>query len=220
MSTRTNPERAIKKLRKKLKWSVRHETSSTGDLHIASDPGRREHVIYWPGPDSRIGPPRPIEHLHELYHAWLAENVHHQFSAQRFKPGTPDEVVALMVPVCRAASDWFVDELLCSLMPQEFRAEVREHLDYILSLPRTNSAFLLFSAGLIIAQAKRYLNLEVQVAGDLPRIVETFLAVEPSPPTVGKLAELVNRLLIGYANWQVRLVHDGILEVWQVEEQS
>lgn len=204
-------------MQRKLRWKIREDSSSGGAFHIVSYPHRQEHVIYWPGPGARAGPPRAIEHLHELCHAWLAENVHHQFSAQYFRRGTPDEIVRALVPLCQAASDWFADEMLFSLEPEAFRGEVKEHLEYVRAMPaQTDSAFVLFSAGLILAQAKRYLGLDIQTAGDLADVVEGFLAVEPSSPTVEKLADLVNRLLRKFTGWRVHLINDGGLEVWEV----
>ncbi|MEM3452106.1 MAG: hypothetical protein QW835_00570, partial [Candidatus Hadarchaeum sp.] len=169
-------------MQRKLRWKIREDSSSGGAFHIVSYPHRQEHVIYWPGSGARAGPPRAIEHLHELCHAWLAENVHHQFSAQYFKRGTPDEIVRALVPLCQAASDWFADEMLFSLEPEAFKAEVREHLSYVQAILEQSkqraSAFLIFSAGLILAQTKRYLGLDIQTAGDLADVMEGFLAVE------------------------------------------
>lgn len=110
-----------------------------------------------------------------------------------------------------------MEDFLFSLLPEEFKAELKEHLEHIRTMPsRTNSAFLLFSAGLILAQSQRYLGMDIHTAGDLPRVVSAFLSIEPSPPTVDKLAALINRLLEGFAKWRVRLVDDAGMEVWEV----
>lgn len=215
-------KQAIKLLQRQLSWKVRKDLSQDGTFHITSIPHRREHVIYWPKESSSGGPPRPVEYLHELCHAYLAEKVHPQFSAQYFKRGTTEQLLQRISILCKAASDWFADEFLYSLQPEELRAEVREHLHYAISLlqapPKDNYAFVAFSVGLILAQAHRYLNVRVNTNSPIDRIISIFLTVDPANPSVEKLAELLNLLLQTCSKWQVRLVEDGGLEVWEVVE--
>lgn len=212
-------KQAIKFLKRQLAWPVRNDSSSDSTFHITSVPHRREHIIYWPK-EGAAGPPRPIEYLHELCHAYLAEKVHPQFSAQYFKQGTPDGILRGMSPVCKAASDWFTDELVYSLRPQEFLAEVKEHICYAVLMlkdpPPHSRAFVTFSGGLIIAQCQRYLNQALPTGSLVDDIVQAFLSVEPTEPHVDKLVELLNRLLRLCSGWQVRLIEDGGLEVWEV----
>jgi len=211
--------KAIKKLRSSLKWRVLEKCSSDSTFHILSDHLRKEHVIYIPS-GSQADPLRPTEYLHELCHAKLAETVHPQFSAQNFKRGTPDEQIRQMAIACRVANDWFADELFYSLVPEDFKAEVAEHFDLItkaLSQSPTGEPFLVFSAGLIIAQAIRYLDQKVEARGDLGRIVDALLGTDPAKPSIQVLEDLLNRLLGTYCGYQVRLVDDGGVEVWEAE---
>jgi len=211
--------KAIKKLRSSLKWRVLEKCSSDSTLHILSDHLRKEHVIYIPS-GNQADPLRPTEYLHELCHAKLAETVHLQFSAQNFKRGTPDEQIRQMAIACRVASDWFADELLYSLVPEDFKAEVAEHFDLItkvLSQSPPGEPFLVFSAGLIIAQAIRYLDQKVEARGDLGRVVDALLGTDPAKPSIQTLEDLLNRLLKTYSGYQVRLVDDGGVEVWEAE---
>jgi hypothetical protein len=211
--------KAIKKLRSSLKWQVLDKYGSDSTFHIVSDPFKEEHAIYIPS-SSQANPLRPIEYLHELCHAKLAETVHPQFSAHTFKRGTPNEQIRQMAIVCRVVSDWFADELLFSLVPEEFKAEVQEHFDLIvraLSQSPAGEPFLVFSAGLIIAQAIRYLGQKVEARGDLGCIVDALLATDPAKPSIQTLEDLLNRLLETYCGYQVRLVDDGGVEVWEAE---
>ena len=212
--------KAIKKLRTSLKWRVLEKCTSDSTFHISSNHCKKEHVIYIPSGSHQAGSLRPIEYLHELCHAKLAETVHPQFSSQAFKRGTPDEQIRQMAIACRVASDWFADEPLFSLVPEEFKAEVREHFDLIvktLSQSPAEEPFLVFSAGLIIAQAIRYLGQKVEARGDLGRIVDALLGTDPAKPTIQTLEDLLNRLLETYCGYQVRLVDDSGVEVWEVE---
>ena len=211
-------KRAIKKLRASLKWRVREEPGPPDTFHIVTDPHRQEHIIYSPAGTPQ-NPLRPIEYLHELCHAKLAETVHPQFSGQKFKRGTPYEQIRQMALACRIANDWFADELLFALVPNEFKAEVQEHFDLItqaLSQSPAGGLFLVLSASLIIAQAIRYLGQKVEARGDLGRVVDALLATDPAKPSVQALEALLNRLLETYCRYQVRLVNDGGVEVWAV----
>jgi len=211
--------KAIKKLRASLKWRVLWNYGSDSTFHIVSDQFAKEHIIYIPS-GSSDNPLRLIEYLHELCHAKLAETVHPQFSAQLFKRGTPDEHIEQMAMACRVASDWFADELLYSLAPEELKAEVAEHLELIaraLSQSFAGQPFLVYSAGLIIAQAIRYLGQKVEARGDLAHIVDALLATDPARPTIQALENLLNGLLGTYCGYQVRLVDDGGVEVWEVD---
>ena len=212
--------KAIKKLRTSLKWRVLEKCTSDSTFHISSNYCKKEHEIYIPSGSHQAGSLRPIEYLHELCHAKLAETVHPQFSAQFFKRGTPDEQIRQMTIACRIASDWFADELLYSLAPEELKAEVAEHLELIaraLSQSFAGQPFLVFSAGLIIAQAIRYLGQKVEARGDLAHIVDALLATDPAKPSIQTLEDLLNRLLETYCGYQVRLVDDGGVEAWEVD---
>ena len=212
--------KAIKKLRTSLKWRVLEKCTSDSTFHISSNHCKKEHVIYIPSGSHQAGPLRPIEYLHELCHAKLAETVHPQFSSQAFKRGTPDEQIRQMAIACRVASDWFADELLCSFAPEEFKSEVAEHFELIaraLSQSSTGDPFLVFSTGLIIAQAIRYLGQKVEARGDLASIVNALLATDPAKPTIQALKTLLNGLLGTYCGYQVSLVDDGGMEVWEVD---
>jgi hypothetical protein len=211
--------KAIKRLRSSLKWQVLDKYGSDATFHVVSDPFKEEHTIYIPS-GSQANPLRPIEYLHELCHAKLAETVHPQFSSHVFKRGTPDEQIRQMAIACRVASDWFADELLYSLVPEDFKAEVAEHFDLItkaMSQSPAGEPFLVFSAGLIIAQAIRYLGQKVEARGDLGRIVDVLLGTDPAKPSSQTLEDLLNRLLETYCGYQVRLVDDGGMEVWEVD---
>jgi hypothetical protein len=74
-----------------------------------------------------------------------------------------------------------------------------------------------FSAGLIIAQAIRYLDQKVEARGDLGRVVDALLGTDPAKPSIQTMENLLNRLLETYCGYQVRLVDDGGMEVWEVE---
>ena len=73
--------RLIKRAKRELLWPVCEITGHDVDtLEIVSDHGARTHTIYLPCFNVR-----PIEHLHELGHAFLCEQVHTQFSTHYFK---------------------------------------------------------------------------------------------------------------------------------------
>lgn len=213
-------DRVIQDIRSRLTWPVREEVNERGYFEISSSPRLREHVISWPAPGSPAGPPRDIELAHELVHALLAEQVHHQLSGQYFARNTPPEHIRAVGWACRAAADWFVDAVLMELAPDQERAEIEEHFGIICRVfragPPQADVFFLLSAGFIIAQAVRYLGVRVETGGQLARVVDAFLSTPPENPSVQALEGLINKLLAAYTGLRVRLVDDGGLEVWEV----
>lgn len=213
-------EKIIRDVRARLTWSVREEAGTSGEFQVVSSPRQKEHVIYWPAPGSSSGPPRKIELLHEHLHALLAEQVHHQFSGQYFARRTPIEFINTVTWPCRAACDWFVDSQLIALAPDQEKAEIEESFGIICQAFQKgtppNDVFFLLSAGLIIAQAVKYLGVEVQTGGQLKQVVDDFLSTPPEQPSVQALEGLINRLLMAFTSLQVRLVKDKGLEVWDV----
>jgi hypothetical protein len=199
---------------------VWEKTGTSAEFQVVSSPHRREHTIFWPASDSPAGPPREIELLHELVHALLCEQVHHQFSGHYFKRGTPETQIQIVAWACRAAADWFVDARLMKLAPDWERAEIQEHFGIVCRVvqagPPQGDLFFLLSAGLMIAQAVKYLGIQVRTAGQLAQVVNAFLSTPPEKPSVRALEELINKLLTVYTGLRVRLVNDGGLEVWEV----
>ncbi len=219
MKHETNIDRAIQDVRSRLAWPVREEVGDSPSFEITSSPVAREHVISWPRPGS-ADPPRGIEVLHELVHALLAETVHHEFAGHLFRRDTPDEEVQAVGWACRAAADWFVDNQLVLLVPEEEKADTAEHFALLVRVFESgrvpSSAFFLLSAGLVVAEAVRFLGEEVQTGGNLVAVVRAFLDTPTQNPTVGSFVDLVNRLLGAYCDRRVRLVQDGEIEALEV----
>lgn len=212
----------ISDLKSQLLWAVEEKTSPEGYFEIVSDPFKKMHTILFPAEDSPSGPPREIELAHELVHALLAERVHHQFGGHYFKKGTPDRWIQLVGWACRAATDWFVDYVLFSIAAEDEAKEIAEHFEIICKIfergtPQSDILFLL-SSGFIIAQAIKYLGVQVQTGGQLKQVVGAFLSVDPSEPSIEALVDLINSLLASYTNLRIRLVVEEGLEVFEIFE--
>jgi len=213
-------KKVIENIRSQLKWKVQEQQGVSPEFRIDSNPQRKEHIIYWPAPNSKAGPPRKIELLHELIHAQLAEQVHFQFSGNYFARESSDKHIHTVAWACRAATDWFVDAKLMELVPNQERAEIEEHFNLVCRMFQVGSQqgniFLLLSGGLIIAQAIKYLGVRVQIDGKLKHVVDAFLSTSPENPSVQTLEKLINKLLAVYTDLRVQLVIDSGLEVWEI----
>lgn len=178
---------------------------------ITSDHRQQSHLISMPA----SGVVRPIEYLHELAHATLCEKVHHQFSTQYFK-GVAAEVLSAIQPASQAASDWFADSWLMSVCPDEERKEIDEHCKLVIESIRHQpggTPEMLYGSALMIAQAIKYCGRDIATGGLLQQAVEAFLSVEPDPPVISSLEQLINRLLAVLYPYRVRLDEDE----WKVE---
>ncbi len=190
----------IRRARRFLTWRVTDQLHASGNMEIVSDPWERTHTIYTPADPSPDNPLRDIEYLHELAHATLCERVHHVFSTHYFEPGTPEDTLRLLTPVCRVASDWFADAWLMSVCPSEERSEIMEHFGIIRALLEQEQALnpeMLYGAALIIAQAVKYCGLKArayQSGGVLVQAIGALLSVDPAKPSVQNLETLINKL--------------------------
>lgn len=203
-------KKLIKYTRHRLGWRV-YERVHGHTLMIRSDHQAKTHLITMPETGSKV---RPIEYLHELGHAILCEQVHPQFSTPYFT-GAATEVLEQIRPASQAASDWFIDAWLLEICPDEERKEIAEHCNLVVKVLRSESSGtpdIMYGSALFIAQAIKYCSWQVAVGGKLEQAVASFLSVEPVPPAVGKLEELLNKLLAVLYPYQVRLRNDE----WQV----
>jgi len=212
-----------------LKWPVRYEYYSKGYHEVITNSIDKHHTIYVPR--NPKDPLRWIEVQHEAAHCLLAEQVHHLFSASYFKKGTPDNLLNVLNSAFRAAQDWFVDEVLYRHWPQVVRSEVKEHLELMFQFIKTQPEQITPETGwgtaLFFAQAKRYKcagSTRKKIARSAPVIkkaADVFLAIDPSQPSIHTTRKLINKILRlatphGQKPFQVRLVMDDGLEVWEL----
>jgi hypothetical protein len=192
----------VKKAKDELSWLVLEEAQESGPLRIFSDPKTRTHTIFQPLPPPEGGPDPELHYLHELGHALLCERVHPFFSNGFPLIGLDDKQIPAVAPVLSAASDWFVGHWMMEFCQDAAMAELKKEYEATAGLMaglmekgETPSIDKLFVAVLIIAQSIKYLNEPVECSGFLGSAVQAFLAVPPEKPSVGKMEELINRLL-------------------------
>lgn len=195
-----------------LTWPVKHELGAS-DLEITSNPWIRSHTIKMPtsGPDWR-----PIEYLHELAHATLAER-HHLLSTAFFARGYAQADIERLVNPIRCASDWLADYLLMQWCPEEEKGEVREHAEFVLEAPASPDVEFLYMGGLILAQAEVYLG---EPRSKVPRSYKKVITVlaDDFPPVFAVRAKerLINRLASLTSDLRVSFCQDGGMDVWQI----
>jgi len=215
-------EEIVKELRGSLTWEVKEKIGREGYFQVISFPIEKKHLISWPAPNIQ-DPPRPIEMAHELIHAQLAEQVHPLFSASFFALGTPEEILEGLSPAMRAASDWFVDDRLMELCPEDELKEIKEHLKLVKThREKFDEVFSLIISGFLQAQAVKYgiyprKKFAKRKNRQVTRVMDAFLSVEPSKPSIGDLKKLINQLISLYTNLRVELVKQGAMEVWEVK---
>ena len=203
----------IREVEASLKWSV-VKVPSGWQYEIISSPTRKMHHILCPTIS-----PRPIEYLHELAHASLAER-HHLFSTAYLHPEiTPEEYKVVMYPF-RAASDWYADHLLMVWCPNEEKTEIEKHIGYVNHLAQEKTAIdaqRLYIGALMHAQGVKYCrHNERRVPAVFKPVTQTILAVDPGKPTLKHKQDLVNSLLAHTSQLRIRLAQHEGLDVWQV----
>ena len=214
----------IKTVKASLTWPVKNEREDStpgplaNALSIQTDPVARRHTIYLP---NHLDAVPPLDYLHELVHAKLAEKAHPQLSSQYFAADIPQEAIDLVFPASVAAADWFVDEALHTLAAAPLEAQIAE--DHAVMQRALSSRtrpippldFLAYA--LAVAQVERYCLIRTEPRGPLATAVAAFQAVPPDTPSLGAITDLTNRLLRLYAPLAVEAINEDGVDVWVVE---
>ena len=203
----------IKRVQATLKWQVSTIKHETRHMEITSDPIAKTHTIYIPPPEAEW---RDIEYLHELGHAYLAEQTHPLFSSAYFAKGTPDQEMQKFIWPKRTADDWYVDDLLIQWCPDEERAEIEEHADMIKYVEEETSPFWLYGAGLMLAQAIEYRVEHPVVPESVKPVIDALRSFRPNCPNIRNLRRLTNKLALLVTTKQIELAHEDRLDVWKI----
>lgn len=205
----------IKKLIKKYQNQLTYRVEKIHGQHIktleiSTDHHQHVHRIYIP--DNNV---RDIEILHEIGHAILSETVNRLFSTATIRSSNRF-ILDTLTPAIRAADDWFVDQWLIEISPDEERKEIDDH--YRLTMKRAQHAPVIdiemaIGVSFILAQAEKYLGLKNGIADPTIQLAKgVFLSEDPKKPTVAKLQNVINGLLSTYTSYQVKYEDDE----WEV----
>jgi hypothetical protein len=209
---------AIKKVQKGLQWVVKTE-KGTDRCQIDSDPVDKVHHIKLGKGD----PTQGLDLLHELCHASLGEKIHLGFATKIYAAGTEKQQVLEAAAALNVGSDWFIEELEYTLVPEQFLKEVKYFADNLPQfrrrMPRQSIADFLDDA-FSMAQAERYLHQSMPVDGAIANMVRALLETDPSQPSIESLVALSNRLLQAQGELigrilQVEVVLDGQMYAWK-----
>ena len=210
--------RAIDKITKGLEWHLTSERTGN-ECQILCYEDKRRHHIRLPAK----GPYNALDELHELCHAYLAEKVNPLFASGVFAKGVDRALAIAYGPAMNLAGDWFVEEIEQNHAPKQFKKELVEHLEWVggalQNIPERDPEFICHAA-MIFAQAMRYLNQRVEANVVPAELVQVFIDVDPSQPTMENLTRLANRLLPAFdaeksQPTQVEWLFDGECHVWR-----
>lgn len=198
--------KAIDKVLSKLSWPVYHAHHNRW-MEIVSDNTTQIHTIYMDNGSDK--PLRAIEYLHELGHAYLAER-NSIFCVHRFRSDDCDinSIMPMLSNPVKSTSDWFVVDLLYQWCPDEEKAEIAEHVEYIRQIAASIKKYSpdAYIAAFLVAQGVYYLKhrRNITALANINELVAYFLSVPPAKPTTGNFSILFNALLapLGYvARW-------------------
>jgi len=189
-------------LLKKLNWSVEWiGKNNISTLYVESYPLEQRHCITYPV--GRQEPIRWLEVQHELAHCLLAETVHPFFAGQSFSPETPLELLEIITPLLRCATDWYADAIIYHLWPKDGINEIEEHCRLFLQYPpyRVMPPDMTWSMALFYAQLIHYgghngLKKKIRKkAPELDMLAKIYLNYSPENPSLKTLVRLINHLL-------------------------
>jgi len=216
----------VKKAKGELSWTVLEKEQKSGPLRIFTDPVGRTHTIFLPSAPPDEGPDQELLYLHELGHALLCERVHPFFSSGFPLAGLDNGQVPAVSPVLNAAGDWFVGQWMMEFCPDAAIDELKKEYAAtagMMAKGETPGVDKFFVAVLIIAQSIKYLKAPVECSGFLDAAVKAFLAVPPEKPSLRKIENLINSLLLMGSPFQCRHGNSEgqyVLEFYRVSEES
>jgi hypothetical protein len=206
----------IAEVKQSLKWRVEYQLNDTKDVEILSNPEAQTHTIYWP--DNPKDPVRPLEHLHELAHAVLSER--DLFLAGGVFDLNVQDHQYNLIPAIRAVDDWWADYLVNDWAPEEFQADVADHLEMIHRVLQNKSLYPheFFGIALIIAQGVYYCGAEVSLPGHLQPAVQAFLDHPPDKPSRRAGEEIAQALFdVVKFDLKIKFIEDEGKPFWTVE---
>lgn len=214
----------VKKAKDELSWRTLDQAQESGPPRIFSDPVARTHTIFRPSSPLEQGPLQELLYLHELGHALLCERVHPFFSSGFPIAGLEERQIPAVSPLLYVASDWFVGHWMMEFCHEVAIDELKKEYEATAEMMRKGepeSIDKFFVAVLIIAQSIKYLKVQVECSGFLDSAVKAFLAVPPEKPSLGKIEDLINSLLLLGSPYQCRHLNkegQDVLEFYRPSE--
>ncbi|MCB2216937.1 MAG: hypothetical protein KQH59_12785 [Desulfobulbaceae bacterium] len=210
-----NIETIRKKLIKSLKWKVIMHNNNDRFPEILSDEEKKVHEINIPNNTLEI------DYLHEIVHAVFIEKYSILFGTSVFAQNVSQSLYELVTPACRRATDWFVDQWLADNVPNEFLKDLENCLygasKKMLNLKDHGDYETILRCAYIFAQAKKYLNQDIEIKGIFKDAVEAFVSVDPSNPTVEKLQNVINNILACHTDYKVQFIIDeSNVQCWKI----
>ncbi len=208
-------------LEAEILWPLEKMETKDSFWSVSCDPVRKRHCFFLPE-NKEI---TEIQKMKFVAHAWLAEKVHHLFSAVVAE--CPDELPEKVFrktlwPVLSVSRVWFADALFIKNSPEQGRNDIKARLAFLDEtfpsgvIEGSISDFL--EAALILAEGRVFCDIKRPCSGKMAEIVEAFLKVDPFDPSFAALKLLNNGLLAVWSPYRVDIAHNDELgmEVWKV----
>lgn len=142
-----------------------------------------------------------IAKLHEYAHAFLAETVHPLFGVTKYAHTGEDQRLNQLF---RTAADWFVVALTMKLVPAQQRAEIKEIFLMLAARLRLGGQYSMIYHAAYTAMYKKWVYPECVPIPSIAKLADTFLAVNPDPPTLKNFQQLLDTLC-GHFGYHVEL---------------
>lgn len=207
-------DRALKAVASRLEWKVIRRNTEEFDFKVQSCRNKREHIVYFP---RSIGSPfYKINLLHEFIHAFHCETLHPAFTANRYKGFLPLGFHYEIQNYFNAGGDWFVAGQVVRLCEEKALRQMEHDYNAIGSrFGETMPDGWHLIAGLISAQAMKWLNYKPIPGEKTRRIAEVLLAQSPGKPTLDKLHALLKGMFHVFKKFTVELVEENGNKFWR-----
>ena len=210
----TREDRALEAVSSQLEWKVIKKNTEELDFKIRSYRAEKKHVVYFPR--KTRSPFYKISLLHEFIHALHCETLHPSFTANRYKGFLPSGYHYEIQNYFNVGGDWFVAGHVVRLCEEQALLQMQHDYELIRgrfkeSLP---DAWHL-TAGLISAQAVKWLDCQPLPGKKVAGITEILLAQSPERPTLEKLHILLKGMLDVFRKFTVELVDENGCKFWR-----
>ncbi|WP_020677327.1 hypothetical protein [Geopsychrobacter electrodiphilus] len=193
-----------------IKWPLERYPGDDDDaLSIYSCSQNKIHSINLP--EDFLSSCDLLQHydfFHEILHAYLAEKHHVIFSALDYDETLSVDLQDDLIPLLRAANDFYVEDFQCKRFPEIFTFELKSCLRNYKSkgLSKGNCSVTdTYHFGMLASQSERYLGIKIKTRSEGDKIKRIFSKFDPADPSVDNMVKLVNKLIKVYRNIELSL---------------
>ncbi|MBI5186344.1 MAG: hypothetical protein HZA01_11535 [Nitrospinae bacterium] len=206
-------DRALQHIRSQIQWKIIRKNSGERGFGIRSCREKKEHVIFFPR--RSCSPFYKLDLLHEFIHALHCETLPPAFSSNIHKWFLPFGLSYEIKNYFNAAGDWFVAGRMAELCREKMLEQIDCEYNSVkngFKESMTDKQYLI--AGLVSAQAAKWLQYKPISGGKVEKIVAALLSAAPEEAALENFYVLLKGICGAFNKFTVEMVEENGLKLW------